>query len=199
MADRKRTRSNAIHGVGDLDAAGLRRDIYDGTKPHVLVEIEKLQEPEGRRLAIRVPPGLPPHTATDGVARIRIGKGLKPLTGSALAQLLVTTGGRHVSADPVPGVRFADLDQAQVRLMRQIIVTGAERRNPAGLGDWELLESLGLTLGPDVTLASVLLLGNRPTLAGYAPQHELTFTRRQSATRVRRPPGPARPSARSAR
>ena len=62
VADRKRTRSDVIHGVGDLDAAGLRRDIYDGTEPHVLVEIDELQEPEGRRLAVRVPPGLPPHS-----------------------------------------------------------------------------------------------------------------------------------------
>ena len=50
------------HGVGDLDAAGLRRDIHDGTEPHVLVEIDELQEPEGRLLAVRVPPGLPPHS-----------------------------------------------------------------------------------------------------------------------------------------
>ena len=61
VADRKRTRSDVIHGVGDLDAAGLRRDIYDGTEPHALVEIDELQEPEGRRLAVRMPPGLPPH------------------------------------------------------------------------------------------------------------------------------------------
>ena len=37
------------------------------------------------------------------------------------------------------------------------------------------------SFGQDITLAAVLLLGNRPTLARYAPQHELTFTRRQSA------------------
>ena len=183
VADRKRTRSDAIHGVGDLDAAGLRRDIYDGTEPHVLVEIDEMQEPEGRLLAVRVPPGLPPHTTTDGVARIRVGKDSKPLTGSTLAQLLVTRGGRDVTADSVPGVRFADLDQAQVRRLRQTIVTDTERRNLAGLGDRELLEALGLTFGPDITLAAVLLLGNRPTLARYAPQHELIFTRRQSATR----------------
>ena len=95
----------------------------------------------------------------------------------------MTRGGRDVTADPVPGVRFADLDQAQVRRMRQTIVTGVERRHLAGLGDRELLEALGLTLGPDITLAAVLLLGDRPTLARYAPQHELTFTRRQGATR----------------
>ena len=101
--------------------------------------------------------------------------------GPTLAQLLVTRGGRDVTADPVPGVRFADLDPAQVRRLRQTIVSGAEQRNLAGVGDRELLEALGLTLGPDVTLAAVLLFGNRPTLARYGPRPELTFTRRQSA------------------
>ena len=36
VADRKRTRAEAIHGVGPLDADALRRDIYDGTEPHIL-------------------------------------------------------------------------------------------------------------------------------------------------------------------
>ena len=134
-------------------------------------------------LAARVRLGLPPHTTTYGVARIRIGKDSKPLTGSTLAQLRVIRGGRNVTADLVPGVRFANLDQAQVRRLRQTIITGAERRNLAGLGDRELLEAFGLILCPDVTLAAVLLVGNRSTLAKYAPKHELTLTRRQDATR----------------
>ena len=183
VADRKRTRSDAIQGVGDLVASGLRRDIYDGTEPHILVEVDELQEPEGRLLVVRVPPGLPPHTTTDGVARIRIGKDSKPLTGSTLAQLLVTRSGRDVTADPVPGVRFADLDQEQIGRLRQTIATDSERRNLAGLGNRELLEALGLLSGSDITLAAVLLLGNRPTLARYAPQHELIFTRQRSSTR----------------
>ena len=84
VADRKRTRSDAIQGVGNLVADGLRRDIYDGTEPHILVEVDELQEPEGRLLVVRVPRGLPPHTTTDGVARIRIGKDSMPLTGSRI-------------------------------------------------------------------------------------------------------------------
>ena len=179
----KRTRSDAIQGVGDLVAAGLRRGIYDGTEPHILVEIDELQEPEGRLLVVRVPRGLPPHTTADGVARIRIGKDSKPLTGSTLVQLLVTRGGRDVTADTVPDVRFADLVQEQVGRLRQTIATDSERRNLAGLGNRELLEALGLISGSDVTLAAVLLLGNRPTLAKYAPQHELIFTRQRSPTR----------------
>ena len=183
VADRKRTRCDAIHGVGDLDAAGLRRDIYDGTEPHILVEVDELQEPEGRLLVVRVPPGMPPHTTTDGVARIRVGKDSKPLTGSTLAQLVVTRRGRDVTADTVPGVRFADLDQEQVDRLRQTIATESERRNLAGLGNRELLQALGLISGSDITLAAVLLVGKRPTLARHAPQHELMFTRQRSPTR----------------
>ena len=81
VADRRRTRSDAIQGVGDLVASGLRRDIYDGTEPHILVEIDELQEPEGRLLVVRVPPGLPPHTTTDGVARIRSREGVEAAHG----------------------------------------------------------------------------------------------------------------------
>ena len=183
VADRKRTRSDAIQGVRDLVAAGLRRDIYDGTEPHILVEVDELQEPEGRLLVVRVPRGLPPHTTSDGVARIRIGKESKPLTGSTLAQLFVTRSGRDVTADPVPGVRFSDLDQEQVGRLRQTIATDSERRNLAGLGNRELLEALGLISGSDITLAAVLLLGNRATLARHAPQHELIFTRQRSPIR----------------
>jgi ATP-dependent DNA helicase RecG len=64
IADRKRTRREAIHGVGDLDPRELRRKIYDGTEPHILVEVDEILEPEGRILAIRVPRGLPPHTTS---------------------------------------------------------------------------------------------------------------------------------------
>ena len=68
VADGKKSRAEAIHGVGSLDENRVRRSIYDGTDPHILVEIEPLSEPEGRLLVIRVPAGMPPHTTTDGVA-----------------------------------------------------------------------------------------------------------------------------------
>lgn len=54
VADRKRPRCDAIHGVADLDPVSLRRDIYDGTEPHILVETEELTEPEDRLLVLRV-------------------------------------------------------------------------------------------------------------------------------------------------
>ena len=183
VADRKQSRTDAIHGVGDLDATGLRRDIYDGTEPHILVEVGELREPEGRLLVVRVPPGLPPHTTTDGVARVRIGKDSKPLTGSSLAQLFVTRSGRDVTAEVMPDIDPADLGPEEVHRLRQILATDGRRRSLVALGDGELLDALGLTSGSKVTLAAVLLLGNRSALARCAPRHELIFTRQQSATR----------------
>jgi hypothetical protein len=88
VADRKCTRAAAILGVPqDVDATRVRKLVYDGTDPHIQVEVEELLEPEGRLLLVRVPPGNPPYTTTEGLGKIRVGKECKPLTGSMRALL----------------------------------------------------------------------------------------------------------------
>ena len=182
VTDRKRTRAEAIRGVGSLDANSLRRDIYDGTEPHILVEIHELQEPEGRLLVIRVPPGMPPHTTADGVARIRLGKESKPLTGSNLANLVVSRGRRDLTAEILPDVCPSDLDPDQFRRLRRLIKADAERGDLADLDDRDLTAALGLTSERGVTLAAVLLLGSRPILSRCVPRHELVFSRSRGRT-----------------
>ena len=182
VADWKRTRAEAIQGVGSLDANGLRRDIYDGTEPHILTEIFELQEPEGRVLVIRVPPGMPPHTTSDGVARIRVGKESKPLTGSNLANLVVSRGRRDLTAEILPDVCPSDLDPDQFRRLRSLIRADAERSDLADLDDGNLTEALGLMSERGITLAAVLLLGSRPTLSRCVPRHELVFSRSRGRT-----------------
>ena len=183
VKDRRRTRAEAIHGVAGLDATALRRDIYDGTEPHILVEIHQLPEREGRVLAIRVPPGMPPHTTSDGVARIRVGKESKPLTGSNLANLVVSRGRRDLTAEILPDVCPSDLDPDQFRRLRSLIRADAERSDLAALSDRKLTEALGLTSDRGVTMAAVLLLGSRPTLSRCVPRHELVFTRTRGPQR----------------
>ena len=180
VTDRKRTRSEAIHGVEHIDATSVRRDIYDGTEPHILVEIDELFEPEGRLLAIRVPRGLPPHTTTEGVAKIRIGKDSKPLTGSALVQLLVTRGHHDPTAEILPSVSLADLDSSQIDRIRQFSAQGA-RHELSTLGDRQLLEALGLIRDGEVTLAAVLLTGETSTIRRHVPRHELIFSRQHGS------------------
>ncbi len=182
ISDRKRSRADAIHGVADLDADSLRRNIYDGTEPHILVEVSELKEPEGRVLVVRVPPGMPPHTTSDGVAKIRIGKDSKPLTGSNLANLVVSRGRRDLTAETLPDVRLSDLDPDQFARLRRMVRADPDRNDLAELGNRELAEALGLTSSRGVTLAAVLLLGSRSALSRSVPRHELVFSRTRGST-----------------
>lgn len=182
ISDRKRTRAEAIHGVAGLDADALRRNIYDGTEPHILVEVSELKEPEGRVLVVRIPPGLPPHTTSDGVAKIRVGKDSKPLTGSNLANLVVSRGRRDLTAEILPDVRFCDLDPGQFDRLRRLVRADPARSDLAELENRSLAEALGLTSRRGVTLAAVLLLGSRSSLSGTVPRHELVFSRTRGPT-----------------
>jgi ATP-dependent DNA helicase RecG len=175
IADRKRTRREAIQGVGELDTRELRRKIYDGTEPHILVEIDELLEPEGRILAIRVPRGLPPHTTSEGVAKIRIGKECKPLTGPDLARLVASGGQIDPTAEPLPGSTLADLDPEVLKLVRRYLETDGQKPELAALRDEELLSNLGLQVRGELTLAAVLLAGTSTALARWAPSHEVVF------------------------
>ena len=177
VADRKRTRVDAIHGVGDLDMEGLRRDIYDGTDPHILVNIEAVEEPEGRVLVLRVPRGLGLHTTTDGVARLRVGKESKPLTGSGIARAIAAGGAIDLTAQTVPDASHADIDPQQVQRLRRVIAAERGDMGLARLSDDELPRALDLISDHGISRAAILLLGTPAALARTVPNHEIIFVR----------------------
>ena len=183
IEDRKRTRREAIQGVGNLDVNDLRRRIYDGTEPHVLVDIEELIEPEGRLLVIRVPRGIPPHTTSEGVGKIRVGKECKPLTGSDLARLILSAGQRDTTREPLPGATLADLDPDEIRRLQRSIKAEGQKPELARLEPEELLQNLELVREGEISLAAVLLLGRSAALARWAQQHEVIFLRYKTETR----------------
>lgn len=177
VADRKRTRAGAIHGVGDLDMEGLRRDIYDGTDPHLLVDIEAIEEPEGRVLVLRIPRGLGLHTTTDGVARLRVGKDSKPLTGSGIARAVAARQLVDLTAVAVPDASISDLDPEQIERLRRVIAAERGDSSLARLPDMELLRALDLASASGVSRAAILLLGASAALARLVPNHEIIFAR----------------------
>lgn len=181
IADKRRSRKDALHGVGALESNELRRKIYDGTEPHILVEIEDLVESEGRLLVVRVPRGMPPHMTTEGVGRIRVGKECKPLTGSELARLFLLGGQRDVTAERLPGATLADLDPDLVRALQRDVE--AQRPDIGRLDPEALLDHLELVRDGEVTLAAVLLVGRSTALARWAPQHEVIFVRYRTPTK----------------
>lgn len=183
ISDRKRTRREAIAGVGAVDPGELRVRVYDGTAPPILIDIEELLEPEGRLLLIRVPRGVPPHTTSEGMGKIRVGKECKPLTGSDWSRLLFAGGQRDLTSQFIPGARIEDLDPEQIKLLRRTMEAEASTRELVRQSDEELLENLGLVRGEDVTFAAILLLGRSAALIRWVPQHEVVFLRLRTATR----------------
>jgi len=183
VRDHVRTRKEAIRGVGQYDPQVLRRSIYDGTDPHILVEIEELVEPEGTLLLVHVPKGMPPHTTSDGVARIRIGKECKPLTGRTFAQLMASGSQQDPTAAVVPGAVDADLDPAEIEKLRSVLRREAQNEELARLSSGPLVAALGLASEEGVTLAGLLLLGKEEVLKRRVSQHEVVFLRFRGATR----------------
>lgn len=183
VCDKARTRKEAIEGVGQFDIPSLRRAIYDGTDPHVLSDIEELVEPEGILLLVHIPKGLPPHTTTEGVCKIRVGSECKPLTGRMLAQLLASGGQRDFTAELVPGVSPDDLDPNEIAALRRFIEQDAENKRLANMKTPELLAALGLIGDEKPTVAGVLLLGKEGVIRRIIPQHEVTFVRYIGPTR----------------
>lgn len=182
IADRKRSRRDAIHGIGELDHRELRRRIYDGTSPHILVDVEELVEPEGRVLVVRVPRGLPPHTTSEGVGKLRVGKDCKPLTGAELGQLFAQGGQRDPSAEALAGSALSDLDEDALRRLRRQLEAEGHSPELARSSDVDLLSALGLLVDGECTLAAVLLLGRAAALRRWAPGHEVLFFHFRSDT-----------------
>lgn len=186
IADRTRGRKKAISGVGDVPYRGLERDVYDATDPHILIELEELRTPEGVLLAAHVPKGIPPHTTSSGKAWIRIDDGCVPLTGSAIARMISSSGALDLSAAPAQGATLHDLSPEALEKGRDYL-----RRRPglAGLAkedDADLLRGLRLMAGAELTQAAVLLFGEPDTVARFLPQHEMTLLRYKSSTRFDR-------------
>jgi len=182
VRDGVRSRREAIQGIGRYDLFGLKRAIYGGTDPHILVEIEELVEPEGTLLLVHVPRGLPPHTTSDGVAKVRVGKDCQPLTGRLMAQMLAGGGQVDATQEIVRGISIENLDPKEISELRHIIRREAQSADLARMGDRPLLEALGLIVGQDVTMAGLLLLGRTEVLRQHIPQHEVTFLRYRQIT-----------------
>lgn len=182
VRDRKRTRADAIQNLDPLDTRGLQKGIYDGTDPHILVEISELPEPEGRLYAIRVPRGMAVHTTTEGVARIRVGRETKPLTGSGLLALATTRDETDRTAEILPELNPADLDTQQVLRLRSVIREHSGRAALAELSERELLDALKLTRDGKVTRAAALLLARQRVPAPAMYERELILLHMRNDT-----------------
>ena len=182
VRDRKRTRADAIQNLDPLDTRGLQKGIYDGTDPHILVEVSELLEPEGRLYAVRVPRGFAAHTTMDGTAKVRVGRETRPLTGSGLRALVTSRDTVDYTAEILPELELSDLDSRQIPRLRNTILENSERSALAELPERELLEALGLTRDRKITRAAALLLGGDGDPKFASPRRELILLRMRDDT-----------------
>jgi ATP-dependent DNA helicase RecG len=183
ITDRTKGRDRAIVGVGDVSFRGLERDVYSSTDPHILIEIEELQVPEGRLLAAHIPRGIPPHTTSAGVATIRVGDSCQPLTGTNLARMIASSGEVDLSAAPVDGAKLSDLDSGAMERARQLLRLQPGLSTLADQDDSSLLEALSLANDSQLSQSALLLFGRQGAIARFMPQHEITILRHVSKTR----------------
>jgi ATP-dependent DNA helicase RecG len=187
IRDRTVGRAAAIHGSGKADLDVWRRGIYDGTQPHLEVEVYELAIPEGTQklLLVRVPKGTsPPYGTAQGVFKRRVGKNCMPLDAQSFAHVQVSAGVVDWSGRTAVDAKLADLDPVEIARGRDILRRAAPDSDLLRLGDKEFLAGLEATRDGRPTHAGLVLFGRQDTLRRLCPQNQVHYVQLQTPTDV---------------
>lgn len=176
----------AIEGIGQVSYSTLKRDVYDGTDPHILVDIEELSFQQETLLAIHVSKGIPPHTDSKGRGTIRIGANNMPLKGSMIAARMANSRAVDPSAQVFEGVGIGSLDERAIAATRQRLLENPAHSSLVNAGATEVLDALELEYEEGLTMTALLLFGKKSAIAKLLPQHEITVLHHTNATRYER-------------
>ena len=154
------------------------------TVPPFTVDVAFVELTEGIVAVLSVPAAHQPAATSDGRLLIRYvdsrGKpGCRPLYPHELSGWRADRGLADVSAIPVSGATWADLDPLELARLRRMV---EENRGDAALlelSEQELACALGLVRTEEdrltPTLAGLLLVGKEAALRDYVPAHEVAF------------------------
>ncbi|MBM4464430.1 MAG: winged helix-turn-helix transcriptional regulator [Chloroflexi bacterium] len=154
------------------------------TVPSLAVEVAFVDLPEGPVAVVTVPAAHQPVATSDGKLVIRYtdthGRpGCRPLYPYELTSWRADRGLTDLSALPVPGTTWDDLDPLEFARLRRMV---EENRGDAALlelSDQAIARALGLVRAEDnvltPTLAGLLLVGKESALREYLPAHEVAF------------------------
>ena len=185
VKDNTRDRISAMTGCIGYDLDVWRRAIYDSSRPHLTVAIEELDVPEGRLLLIYVPKGpKPPYGTAGGLFKIRIGKNCMPLDPDTFERRQVATGAIDWSSKTIEGIDRDSLDPVEIARLRNVLRTLRPQSDLLSLGDYELLNAIGVISEGEITRAGLLLVGRRDTLSRVLPQHEVIYLYEPTSTTI---------------
>ncbi len=185
IRDKVTDRTNAVKGVPlFVDAVLLQKTIYDRTEPHITANFEWVTVPEGhgRLLLMRIFPGMPPYTETDGSGSIRVGKDCRPLTGSMRKEIMQQSGVSDFTMTVIDAPWRTLFSPVAMEKIRGIMKA---ENAPAALGsktDEDLLSSIGAIKDDKFTFGGLLIVGNNEALERYIPHNGWDFRRMRSST-----------------
>lgn len=185
IKDKVTGRSNAIRGVPPIvDSVLLQKSIYDRTEPHITASFEWVNVPEGhgRLLLMRIFPGMPPYTETDGSGTIRVGKDCRPLTGSLRKEILQQSGVSDFTSTLIDAP-WRDLFSPVAMEKIRDIMKGENAPNALNSkSDEDLLSSIGAIRDGKFTIGGLLIVGKTEALEKYVPSNGWDFRRMKSST-----------------
>lgn len=186
VKDKTLGRANAIQGIPlDIDPNILKRRVHDSTDPKIMPVFKELLVPEGtgRLLVMQIYPGTPPYTDTAGLGKIRVGKDCQPLTGTLRRRVQIESGDGDITAGFVPGKADSHISPGAVEELRKIV--SREQQVPQdllSLNDHDLLNSLGLIVNDQLTIAGLLLLGKVTSIREFFPHYHWLYLRMRDDT-----------------
>lgn len=189
VADKVVGRAQAILGAEGYDPDMLRRQIFNGTRPGIDVEVEEIsvKEGTGRLLVVRVQAGTQkPYGTSAGLYKQRVGKNCMPLDPIAFQQSQVRTAAVDWSGAPAQGLTIQDLDPLQIERARRILRSKAPSSGLIGLPDIEFLQGLEGIRGGQVTHAGMILFARQEVLSEHCPQAQFHYVLHDSETSVAR-------------
>lgn len=171
--DKVRGKEDAITGCSGYNVYEIKSRIYEATDPKILVDVEELRlEDMGvTLLLVRVAQGIGIHTTTDGMAKIRIGKDCKPMTGSMRQQRSVELGLLDFTAETIKDLSYNDLSKIEIERLKNIIRAKKPESALLKLGDEDVVKQLGIIKDNHPTYAGILLVGKDE----YVPSYEITY------------------------
>lgn len=170
----------AIVGCQSYDMEEMKRMVFEGTIPGIIVDVEELRMPEGVVLAVRVPKSPSVHATSSGRRLRRVGKTCRVLTPEEDVIVEVEKGGDY-SAKFLRGVGMEAVDPVEVDRLRNWLRRYRPGSDLVDLAAEDLLRALEVCrehegiLRP--TVAALLLVGREESLREHLPQNEVIFNR----------------------